>query len=91
MTGIMTPPTASTPVSKADPQSALETTFVAALEHAHRLTEMYGIQNIEVTLAWETVEELRAAIADQRTSIQSEFDRYCEANPDAPESRIYDV
>ncbi|PZD70327.1 hypothetical protein C1752_14072 [Acaryochloris thomasi RCC1774] len=77
--------------ARCKPDSALETTFAAALEPARRLTDMYGTQNIEVTVAWEVIGELGRAITRQRLSVQTAFDRYCAANPDAPEARIYDV
>ncbi|MEO0536837.1 MAG: Calvin cycle protein CP12 [Cyanobacteria bacterium P01_A01_bin.123] len=68
----------------------LETALEAALEHARRLTDMATTNPIDVAIAWETVEELRVARRRQSVSQLSAFDRYCEANPDAPECRIYD-
>jgi len=70
---------------------ALDTTLKAALEHARRLTAMYGTGTIEVALAWETVEELQTAKARRPATQPSAFDRYCAANPDAPECRIYEI
>jgi hypothetical protein len=75
-----------TPLKK----SAFETALQAALEHARRLTAMRGTDNIDVAIAWETVEELQAAKAHKQAPGRSAFARYCEANPEAPESRIYD-
>ena len=72
-------------------KGGLETALEAALEHARRLTEMYGIEKIETVLAWETVEELQVAYARQKATAKSAFELYCDANPDAPECRIYDV
>ena len=81
-------PTISTPTSK----SAFETQLQAALEHARRLTEMYGPENIEVVLAWETVEELQTAKAGhQKANPTVAFVRYCAENPGASEARVYDV
>lgn len=94
MTYMITSPKASTSVSSSvlqvelKPVSTLETIFAAALEHARRLTDMYDTQNIAVILAWETVEELGGAITLQQSSTQAAFDRYCAANPEAPESRM---
>lgn len=82
-----TAPTASVAESKA----VFETTLSAALEHARRLTAMYDINNAEVVSAWEAVEELNVALAHKQAPVQTAFARYCDANPDAPEARIYDV
>ena len=89
-------PTATPAVSVSRPapslESTLETQLQAALEHARRLTEMYGTQNIEVALAWETVEELQTAKAGYpKTNLTINFVRYCAENPGASEARIYDV
>lgn len=82
----------STPLQTPSPESAFETQLKAALEHARRLTEMHGPQNIEVALAWETVEELQTAKAGHRKASPTiAFVRYCAENPGASESRIYDV
>ncbi|MGB7087316.1 MAG: CP12 domain-containing protein [Phormidesmis sp.] len=73
------------------PQSTAETRLKAALEHARRLTQMYGYQNVEVAIAWETVEEMRAAqLRQPLATCQSAFDRYCTDNPHALECRDYD-
>ena len=72
-------------------KGGLVTALEAAFEHARRLTEMYGTEKIETVLAWETVEELQSAQARQKVTTKSAFELYCEANPDAPECRIYDV
>ncbi len=73
------------------PESTAENRLKAALEHARRLTEMYGCQRIEVAIAWETVEELQTARSYQPApSCQSAFDRYCTDTPHALECRIYD-
>lgn len=67
-----------------------ETLIKAALEHARRMTDMYGTSNINVAIAWETVEELQIAKARNQHSAQSAFACYCTENPDAPECRIYE-
>jgi len=73
------------------PESPAENRLKAALEHARRLTTMYGCQRIEVAIAWETVEELQKAQSAQPfLSCQSAFDRYCTETPHALECRIYD-
>ena len=82
----ITTPSELNPLKK----SIIETVLQAALEHARRLTAMHGISNIDVAIAWETVEELQTAKAHKRLAFKSAFERYCVDNPDAPESRIYD-
>lgn len=72
------------------PTSTFETRLNAALEHARRLTEMSGTSSIDRAIAWETVEELQTARARTQAAPQSAFERYCAANPDAPECRIYE-
>jgi hypothetical protein len=71
-------------------KSALDNALPAALEHARRLTEMYGTDNIEVAIAWETVEELETAKARNQAKQPTTFESYCAAYPDAPECRIYE-
>ncbi|NMF86448.1 hypothetical protein E1H13_24550 [Nodosilinea sp. P-1105] len=72
------------------PSASLDGTIKAALEHARRLTDMYGTSNIEVALAWETVDELETARTHQKTLQMSSLERYCIAYPDAAECRIYE-
>ena len=73
-------------------KSAFATRLKAALEHARRLTEMHGPRSIDAAIAWETVEELQTAKARQQQMTPKEaFARYCNKNPHALESRIYDV
>lgn len=71
-------------------KKSLETSCQAALEHARRLTQMYGIGATEVAVAWDAVEELMTARRRQESST-SAFENYCALNPNAPECRIYDV
>ena len=70
-------------------QPSLESRLQVALEHARRLTALYGTDSIDVAIAWETVEELSTAHRRQATQATA-FDRYCNAHPDAPECRIYE-
>lgn len=71
-------------------QPTIETNFQAALEHARRLTEMYGAGSVEVAIAWETVEELAKAKREQQPAPVSSLTAYCELYPEAPECRIYE-
>ena len=75
---------------QATPAPSLETRLQVALEHARRMSAMFEAGNIEVAIAWETVEELAAARSHQKAAAKSAFSLYCEANPDAPECRLYE-
>lgn len=72
----------------------LDTALQAALEHARRLTSMFGTDCVEVAIAWDTVEELQSLkarrAAQQYGTPKAAFARYCAENPEAPEARIYD-
>ncbi|MGB3309167.1 MAG: CP12 domain-containing protein [Nodosilinea sp.] len=69
---------------------SLENQLRAALEHARRLTAMDESHSGEAAITWEMVEELQFAQRQQRATVQSAFARYCLANPNAPECRIYE-
>ncbi len=76
-------------------EATYENRLQAALEHARRLTQMYGCQGVDVAIAWETVEELRTSSRRVRSlpsvpSCQTAFERYCTENPRALECRSYD-
>jgi len=77
----------ATPVAR--PQQDIN--LAIALEHARRLTTLYGTDNIQVALAWETVEELLTAKARRRETSETSLEAYCRLHPDAPECRVYDV
>ena len=78
-------------IARVNYEPSLNSRLQAALEHARRLTAMYDVGQIEVAIAWETVEELEVAQRRQQASRPSAFAQYCAANPDAPECRMYDV
>lgn len=85
--------TATAPVTFS--RNTLEVDLGAALEHARRLTALYGIAAPEVAVAWDVFEELLTAKARQAESMTlspaSGFAGYCALNPDAPECRVYDL
>ncbi len=81
----------TTSISQCASKKSLETSLQAALEHARRLTQMYGIGATEVAVAWDAVEELITATVRKRESSSSSFEHYCALHPGAPECRIYDV
>ncbi|MGB3519206.1 MAG: Calvin cycle protein CP12 [Elainellaceae cyanobacterium] len=82
-TATLTTPTSAT-------HSTLARRLQAALEHARRLTDMYGSSHKDVAIAWETVEELTTAHYRQTDNRPTAFSLYCAANPHAPECRIYE-
>ncbi|MEA5451797.1 Calvin cycle protein CP12 [Leptolyngbya sp. CCNP1308] len=71
-------------------QRTLASRLQVALEHARRLTALYGTTNQDVAIAWETVEELTTAHHRQVAHQPTAFSQYCMANPNAPECRIYE-
>ncbi|RZM77963.1 Calvin cycle protein CP12 [Leptolyngbya iicbica] len=83
-------PVNTTAPAKVIPSPSLATRLQAALEHARRLTEMRGTSDVEVAIAWETVEELQVAFYQRQPVVTNSLERYCSANPDAPECRIYE-
>jgi hypothetical protein len=81
----------TTAISYYEGRTSLEISFQAALEHARRLTQMYGIDVPEVAVAWDVVEELATAKSRRQKSSSTTFEHYCSLHPDAPECRIYEV
>lgn len=76
--------------SKYNSTPTLENRLQAALEHARRLTALFELTKPEVAIAWENVEELLTEKARQRAAKKTPFALHCEANPSAPECRIYE-
>jgi len=71
----------------------LEDEVEAAREEARAICEAKGATSPECAAAWDTVEELQAEAAHQRSAQQdqsSSMKQYCSDNPDAPECRIYE-
>ena len=73
-------------------QLFLEDRLEVAREEARSLCEAKGANSPECAAAWDIVEEMQAAASHQRAESpkKSSFQSYCEANPNAPECRIYD-
>lgn len=73
--------------------SNIEQDLQAYIEQARTACSTNGALSNECAVAWDTVEEVQAAIADRRTLKQakSSLQQYCEERPDALECRIYDV
>jgi hypothetical protein len=52
-----------------------------------------GSESSECAAAWDAVEELQAEASHQKQSAKpakTSFEKYCDANPDADECRVYD-
>ncbi|MEM1370402.1 MAG: CBS domain-containing protein [Cyanobacteria bacterium P01_H01_bin.15] len=64
-----------------------------AIVSARQVSAEKGATSKEAAAAWDIVEELEAEAAHQRAEpiVKSAFDEYCDENPDAFESREYDV
>ncbi len=61
-------------------------------EQARAVCSTEGASSGECAAAWDAVEELQAEASHQKESKteQSPLDQYCDANPDAPECRVYE-
>lgn len=70
----------------------IEDRIEVAREEARAICEAEGPTSPACAAAWDVVEELQMAAADQRGKKQdkSSFQKYCEENPDAEECRIYE-
>ena len=66
----------TTSISQSESKTFLETSFQAALEHARRLTQMYGIGGTEVAVAWNAVEEMVTARCRQLEDSDFSFEQY---------------
>ena len=73
-------------------QLFLEDQIEAAREEARAICQQQGDASPACAAAWDAVEELQMAAADQRSEQQEKtsFQSYCEENPNAAECRIYD-
>lgn len=61
------------------------------VDQAHAACKTNGDFSSECVAAWDVVETMQAAVADQRRQPLSNFERYCQDRPDGLECRIYDV
>lgn len=67
----------------------LQERITEALQQARQLTQQGDRQMASV--AWDEVEELMSKSAKQKAISKSNFEVYCQENPEAPEARIYDL
>ncbi|MEL6319529.1 MAG: CP12 domain-containing protein [Cyanobacteria bacterium J06626_14] len=73
-------------------QLFIEDRIEVAREEARAICKEKGDTSPECAAAWDALEELQMAAADQRKKKQEKpsFQQYCEDNPDADECRIYE-
>ena len=73
-------------------QLFIEDRIEVAREEARAICQEQGDTSPACAAAWDTVEELQMAAADQRSKKQDKtsLQAYCEENPDAEECRIYE-
>ncbi len=62
------------------------------IEAARDTCEVSGSGSPECAAAWDAVEELQAEASHQRVSepVQTSLEKYCDANPEADECRVYE-
>ncbi|NJK28600.1 MAG: hypothetical protein HC925_09550 [Coleofasciculaceae cyanobacterium SM2_3_26] len=61
-------------------------------QNAREVCDIQGAASGECAAAWDAVEELQAEAAHQKSKKPDKtyFQKYCDANPDADECRVYD-
>lgn len=61
-------------------------------EAARTVCDVKGAESGDCAAAWDVVEELQAEAAHQRQKApeKNAFQKYCDANPDADECRLYE-
>ncbi|ADI63748.1 Calvin cycle protein CP12 [Trichormus azollae] len=61
------------------------------IEQARAVCDVSGGNSGECAAAWDAVEELQAEASHQRQSKpKNSLEKYCDANPDADECRVYE-
>jgi hypothetical protein len=72
--------------------SNIEKQIEVERENARKECDINGSNSAECAAAWDAVEELQAEASHQRetTKPKSNFEKYCDDNPDALECRVYD-
>lgn len=61
-------------------------------DQARVICEGEGSSSQECAVAWDTVEELQAEAAHQKSKVpaKSSLEQFCDDNPEAAECRVYD-
>ena len=71
--------------------STIQDTIEKEREEARAICDSAGRDSPECAAAWDAVEELQAEASHQRqTKAKTAFEKYCAANPEADECRVYD-
>lgn len=71
---------------------AMEKRMEDALSQARETCASEGATSKACAVAWDIVEELQAEYSHQKVQEQpSEFEDFCDNNPNAEECRVYDV
>lgn len=71
---------------------AMETRMQDALVQARETCANEGSSSKACAVAWDIVEELQAEYSHQKVQEQpSQFEGFCDDNPNAEECRVYDV
>lgn len=61
------------------------------IEQARAVCDVSGGNSAECAAAWDAVEELQAEASHQRQSKpKNSLEKYCDANPEADECRVYE-
>ncbi|MEL6222238.1 MAG: Calvin cycle protein CP12 [Cyanobacteria bacterium J06627_8] len=81
----------ASPSSTSTSQKSLQVQIQEARDYARMITEISGVSSPEAAVAWDIVEELMAARADQKLKVKNTFEDYCTAYPEAPEARMYEI
>jgi hypothetical protein len=71
--------------------SDIKTKIAEELQAARSACDINGADSPECAAAWDVVEELQAEASHQRqVKPKTNFEQYCDDNPDAVECRLYD-
>lgn len=82
----------STASRKNKAMSNIQDQIQQELEQARAVCDIKGAASGECAAAWDAVEELQAEASHQRQQgpQKTSLEKYCDANPDADECRLYD-
>lgn len=69
----------------------LQEQIQAEVEQARAVCDASGSNSAECAAAWDAVEELQAEASHQRQNKpKNSLEKYCDANPEADECRVYE-
>jgi len=71
--------------------NTIEDKIEQELAEARTVCDVSGSNSAECAAAWDAVEELQAEASHRKqTKPKNSLERYCDANPDADECRLYE-